>query len=80
MISHVTRFRTVAKCGNGHDDATLNRLQTELEVVKISKVSILISIMTPEMRTPLYTVEPLYSNPLKRGHLCIQWNSSIPTA
>ena len=41
------RFRTVAKCGNGHDDATLNRLQTELEVVKISKVSILISIMTP---------------------------------
>ncbi len=28
---------------------------------------------------PLYTVEPLYSNPLKRGHLCIQWNPSIPT-
>ena len=33
----------------------------------------------PEMRTPLYTVELLYSNPLKWGHLCIQWNSSIPT-
>ena len=32
-----------------------------------------------EMRTPLYTVELLYSNPLKWGHLCIQWNSSIPT-
>ena len=31
------------------------------------------------MRTPLYTVEPLYSNTLKWGHLCIQWNSSIPT-
>ena len=44
-------------------------------------------------RTPLYTVEPLYSNTLKQehrciqwnsntlkwGHLCIQWNSSIPT-
>ena len=33
----------------------------------------------PEMRTPLYTVELLYSNTLKWGHLCIQWNSSIPT-
>ena len=32
-----------------------------------------------EMRTPLYTVELLYSNPMKWGHLCIQWNSSIPT-
>ncbi len=31
------------------------------------------------MRTPLYTVEPLYSNPLKWGHLCVQWNPSIPT-
>ena len=29
-----------------------------------------------KMRTPLYTVEPLYSSPLKLGHLCIQ---SIPT-
>ena len=28
----------------------------------------------PEMRTPLYTVEPLYSNPLKWESLCIQWN------
>ena len=34
----------------------------------------------PEMRTPLYTVEPLYSNLLKWGHLCIQWNPSIPTS
>ena len=33
----------------------------------------------PEMRTPLYTVELIYSNPLKWGHLCTQWNSSIPT-
>ena len=50
----------------------------------------------PETRTPLYTVELLYSNPLKWrhlsiqwnlysnsqkwGHLCIQWNPSIPTS
>ena len=48
----------------------------------------------PEIRTPLYTVEPaiptpwnedlytvesLYFNTLKWGHLYIQWNSSIPT-
>ena len=33
------RFRTVAKCGNGHDDATIERLQTELDMVKISKVN-----------------------------------------
>ena len=32
------RFRTVAKCGNGHDDTTIERLQTELDMVKISKV------------------------------------------
>lgn len=32
------KFRTVAKCGNGHDDATLVRLQKELKMVKISKV------------------------------------------
>ena len=31
------------------------------------------------MRAPLYTVEHLYSNSLKWGHLCIQWNTSIPT-
>ena len=33
------KFCTVAKCGNGHDDATLSRLQRELDMVKISKVS-----------------------------------------
>ena len=33
------KFRTVAKCGNGHDDATLAKLQKELDMVKISKVS-----------------------------------------
>ncbi|CAI8051017.1 DNA ligase 3 [Geodia barretti] len=31
------RFRTVAKCGNGHDDAKIEKLQTELDMVKISK-------------------------------------------
>ena len=35
------KFRTVAKCGNGHDDATLTRLQKELKMVKISKVCFL---------------------------------------
>jgi len=33
------KFCTVAKCGNGHDDATILRLQDELDMVKISKVS-----------------------------------------
>ncbi len=32
------KFRTVAKCGNGHDDPTLTKLQKELDMVKISKV------------------------------------------
>ena len=31
------RWRTVTKVHGGHDDATLDRLQTELKVVKISK-------------------------------------------
>ena len=34
------KFRTVAKCGNGHDDATLTKLQKELKMVKISKVHV----------------------------------------
>lgn len=32
------KFCTVAKCGNGHDDSTIARLQKELDMVKISKV------------------------------------------
>ena len=32
-----SKFRTVCKCGNGHDDATIHRLQKELDMVKISK-------------------------------------------
>ena len=31
------KFCTVCKCGNGHDDTTIQRLQTELDMVKISK-------------------------------------------
>ncbi len=34
------KFRTVAKCGNGHDDAMIARLQDELDMVKISKVGV----------------------------------------
>ena len=33
------KFRTVAKCGNGHDDATIMKLQKELDITKISKVA-----------------------------------------
>lgn len=29
---------TVAKCGNGHDDATILKLQTELKMKRINKV------------------------------------------
>jgi ATP-dependent DNA ligase len=29
---------TVAKCGNGHDDKTLEKINKELQVTKISKV------------------------------------------
>ncbi|XP_067864142.1 DNA ligase 3 isoform X2 [Heptranchias perlo] len=32
-----SQWCTVTKCGGGHDDATLARLQNELDVVKISK-------------------------------------------
>lgn len=30
---------TVAKCGNGHDDATIMKLQKELKMKRISKVT-----------------------------------------
>lgn len=33
------QWKTVAKCGNGHDDATIDRLQKELDTIKISKVT-----------------------------------------
>lgn len=35
------QWRTVAKCGNGHDDNTIERLQKELDVIKISKVAVI---------------------------------------
>lgn len=34
---NTSRWCTVTKCGGGHDDATLARLQNELDMVKISK-------------------------------------------
>jgi len=33
------RWCTVTKCGNGLDDKVINRLQRELDVKKISRVS-----------------------------------------
>lgn len=38
------QWRTVAKCGNGHDDNTIERLQKELDMIKISKVIIIAMI------------------------------------
>ena len=38
----IKQWVTVAKCGNGHDDKTIARLQKELDVVKISKVLVTI--------------------------------------
>ena len=31
------KFCTVCKCGNGHDDSTIQQLQDELDMIKISK-------------------------------------------
>ena len=31
------KWRTVCKVGNGHDDATLDKINKELNVVKIAK-------------------------------------------
>lgn len=36
---HSRMWCTVAKCGNGHDDKTIDRLNKELKMKKISKVS-----------------------------------------
>ena len=33
------RWVTVAKCGNGHDDKALAKIQKQLKVTKIGKVS-----------------------------------------
>ena len=33
------QWRTVAKCGNGHDDKTIEKLNRELPMKKISKVT-----------------------------------------
>lgn len=39
------RWRTVAKCGNGHDDKTLDKINKELSVVKISKVNLILLLL-----------------------------------
>ena len=47
--NHFTKqWCTVAKCGNGHDDKTLEKINKELQVVKISKVSSLIMLNVSE--------------------------------
>lgn len=43
------KWCTVTKCAGGHDDATLARLQKELDMVKISKVR-----LNPGSNSPLY--------------------------
>lgn len=35
------KWCTVTKCSGGYDDATLARLQKELDVIKIGKVNII---------------------------------------
>ena len=49
------QWRTVAKCGNGHDDATLERLQDEIDVIKISKVTsiTMVTAVQYDIRTPV---------------------------
>ena len=47
------KFRTVAKCGNGHDDATIMKLQKELDVTKISKVAT--GLLPPPLSPPTHT-------------------------
>ena len=32
------KWKTVCKCGNGHDDATIMKLQKQLKMKKINKV------------------------------------------
>lgn len=36
------KWCTVTKCSGGYDDATLARLQKELDVIKIGKVNLMI--------------------------------------
>ena len=45
------KFCTVAKCGNGHDDTTIARLQKELDMVKISKVGVVSPPTSSLMKT-----------------------------
>ena len=40
------RWRTVAKCGNGHDDRTLDKINKELSVTKISKVNQILLLLS----------------------------------
>lgn len=35
---HTDKWKTVSKVGNGHDDSTIDVINKELKVVKISKV------------------------------------------
>lgn len=49
------KWCTVTKCSGGHDDATLARLQKELEVIKIGRVKIILLHLRcpqPELQYP----------------------------
>lgn len=57
---------TVAKCGNGHDDKTIEKLNKQLKMKKISKVC--------KRRTSCYCTKHLFhfsfinQNPRQDGH------------
>ena len=50
------RWLTVTKCGNGHDDKTLDRLQTELDMVKINKVMVRIIELKVRFMKPMFGI------------------------
>ena len=69
--SSTGKFCTVAKCGNGHDDATIAKLQDELDMVKISKVVKIASLKNDG----LYNTRQMLSSFL----LCFQDASKVPS-
>ena len=64
------KFCTVAKCGNGHDDSTLAKLQKELDMVKISKVYNIKNLITVNCTQGIYSTYKISSTaPCKYTHI-----------
>lgn len=70
--SDIGKWKTVCKVGNGHDDATLDRLNKTLKVTKIFKDKTRVPgwLLVNSALTPDFVVRARHTHTLLHTHIC----------